>query len=241
MHYRAICFDAGFTLVEARRPLKGSVALTLAQQGFEVAEAALDRAMAAADDWFYHEYHRPGNQTWATDEQIAKTWRQFYDLLLGELGIGNHDGALGRLIAANHFQQENWLVYDDVFPVLEQLRAAGYTLGVVSDWSSQLLSLLKHLALSPYFDFILASGAVGAAKPDRRFFELAIAHAAVAPHEALMIGDNYRADVLGARSAGMAALLLDRDGTSVARAGGPIADDVVVIRSLHEVVSIVPS
>jgi putative hydrolase of the HAD superfamily len=54
----------------------------------------------------------------------------------------------------------------------------------------------------------------------------------VAPHQALMVGDSYHADVLGARSAGMDAVLLDRLGTS-----GPL--ETPIIRSLSELPALI--
>jgi FMN phosphatase YigB (HAD superfamily) len=54
----------------------------------------------------------------------------------------------------------------------------------------------------------------------------------VAPHQALMVGDSYEADVLGARSAGVDGVLLDRYGRYDTA-------DVLVIRSLEELVGVV--
>lgn len=47
-------------------------------------------------------------------------------------------------------------------------------------------------------------------KPDRLIFDEALKKAGVAAHEAVYVGDNYYADILGAINAGMAAVLVDR-------------------------------
>ena len=53
---------------------------------------------------------------------------------------------------------------------------------------------------------------VGVEKPDPRIFLMGLAKAQVEPGEAVYIGDLYSVDVLGARAAGMAAVLLDPGG-----------------------------
>lgn len=227
MQYKLICFDAGFTLIEARRPMQASVAAVLAEAGVPPTDAALHRAWELADRWFWEEYHRPDNDTWTSDERIMATWRHYHQLMLRELGVSDEDNRIVEAVAAAHFGMGNWQLYPDAEPALKTLRERGYTIGVVSDWSSRLGEIFDTLGVSRYLDFVLASGAAGAAKPNPRFYHMAAQAAGVAPHQAIMIGDSYHADVLGARAAGMDALLLDRAGTA-----GPV--DVPTIRSLSE-------
>jgi len=227
MRFQLICFDAGFTLIEARRPMKASVAAVLASAGVPPTEDALHRAWEIADRWFWEEYHRPDNDTWASDERIMATWRHYHQLMLRELGVPDQDGRIVEAVAAAHFGIDNWQLYPDVVPTLDALRELGCTIGIVSDWSSRLAEIFDALGISSHLSFVLASGAAGLAKPDPRFYRMAAQAGGVAPHQALMIGDSYHADVLGARAAGMDALLLDRAGTA-----GPV--DVPIIRSLAE-------
>jgi putative hydrolase of the HAD superfamily len=114
-----------------------------------------------------------------------------------------------------------------VAPALRALEGSGLQLGIISDWSSRLPAILSTHGIAEQFQFVLASGAVGAAKPSPQLYRLALEQAGVEPGAALMVGDSYRADVLGARSVGMAGVLLDRAGSAGA-VEGP------VIRSLHE-------
>ena len=227
MRFQLICFDAGFTLIEARRPMKASMATVLSREGVPPTEEALHRAWEIADHWFWEEYHRPNNDTWASDERIMATWRHYHQLMLRELSEPDEEGRIVGAVAAAHFGVDNWQLYPDVVPTLETLHELGYTIGVVSDWSSRLAEIFDALGISPYLNFVLASGAAGVAKPGPRFYRMAAQVGGVAPHQALMIGDSYHADVLGARGAGMGALLLDRAGTA-----GTV--DVQVIRSLTE-------
>lgn len=231
MPYRLVCLDAGFTLLAPRRTLAQSLAGVLEQQGVAIGQAELQAAWEAADAWFWDDYHRPDNATWTDDALIEATWRDYHTRMLRELGMEEQRQLLD-LVLESQFAPDAWEVYPDVKPMLADLRQAGLAVGVVSDWGSNLEGILASLGLDGTLDFVLASGAAGVAKPDPAFFRLALARAGVDAADALMVGDSYRADVLGARSAGMEGVLLDR-------AGDATVDDVRVIRSLGELPSLV--
>jgi HAD superfamily hydrolase (TIGR01509 family) len=91
---------------------------------------------------------------------------------------------------------------------LRQLHAAGFKLGVVSNSEGRVHEALDAAGLRSYFDIVVDSGLVGVEKPDPRIFRLALKQLGVAPDEALYIGDLYDVDVLGARAAGIEAVLL---------------------------------
>jgi putative hydrolase of the HAD superfamily len=62
------------------------------------------------------------------------------------------------------------------------------------------------------FDVVVDSALIGVEKPDPRIFQAALQALDVAPEEALYLGDLYAVDVLGARAAGMHAVLLGEPG-----------------------------
>lgn len=232
MPYRLVCLDAGFTLLSPRRTLAQSLAGVLEQHGHVIGQAELQAAWEAADAWFWDEYHRPHNATWADDALIEATWRDYHTRMLRELGMEEQRQLLD-LVLESQFAPDAWELYADVIPMLTELRSdPAPMLAVVSDWGSNLDGILASLGLDPYLDFVLASGSVGVAKPDPAFFRLALDRAGVDASEAVMVGDSYRADVAGARSAGMDARLLDR-------AGDATVDDVQIMRSLAELPSVV--
>lgn len=68
--------------------------------------------------------------------------------------------------------------------------------------------------LNDLLDFLVISEGVGLAKPDSRIFSLALERAGAQPREAVMVGDSWEVDVLGARSAGIAAVWFNRFGES---------------------------
>ncbi len=118
-------------------------------------------------------------------------------------------------------------VQAEVPPVLERLRQAGYSLAVVSNRSNPYDELMASLELAQLFDFWIAAGEVGAFKPDPAVLHHAAQRAGVPPDKTVYVGDNYYADVLGARAAGMHPVLYDPKGIY------PKADCVVIRDIVH--------
>lgn len=108
--------------------------------------------------------------------------------------------------------QSNWQLEEDALPSLRHFRAIGCQLGIFSNAGDDgdVQALVDKFAIRPYFDFVLTSSASFYRKPHPRAFELALAHWNISPAEALMVGDNLTADILGAQSLGMAAVWLKR-------------------------------
>lgn len=238
MRYRLVCLDAGFTLLAPLRTLGEALRGLLAEHGHEVTDGQLHRAWEVADRWFWDDYHRPQNDTWGDDERIDAAWREYHSLMLRELGIENRDQLMDTILAAQ-YAPESWELYPDVLPAIRELRAAGVRRGIVSDWGSNLLPIADGLGLTPELDFVIASGAVGLSKPDPAFFRLAATRAGVPPAETLMVGDSYRADVEGAQSAGMDAILIRRPEWRDRREAVPAGTRVIA--SLAELPEIVRS
>jgi HAD superfamily hydrolase (TIGR01549 family) len=100
-------------------------------------------------------------------------------------------------------------VADDVRPTLKALGEAGLALGLVSNRMRSIDDLLTQLDLQHYLQFTVISGEVNAWKPDPAIFEHALAKSGTRPQETVYVGDNYYADVVGARRAGLQPVLLD--------------------------------
>jgi putative hydrolase of the HAD superfamily len=97
-------------------------------------------------------------------------------------------------------------LYDDVRPSLERLRTR-YRLFALSNGNAD----LERVGIADLFAGHISARAAGAAKPDARIFARLAAAAGVEPHEVLHVGDDPRADVVGATQAGMHAAWLNRD------------------------------
>jgi HAD superfamily hydrolase (TIGR01509 family) len=239
MGYRLLCLDAGFTLLTPRHSLADALAGVLAVDGHEITEDDLRGAWDESDRYFWDEYHRPGNDTWTDDARIDDYWRRYHSMMLDKLGARDRREVLERILASQ-FADNAWGLYPDVEPMLTAVREMGVRIGIVSDWGSNLRGIVAELGLDRYVEFVLPSGAVGVAKPNPAFFAMALERVGAAPHEGLMVGDSYRADVQGAWAAGMDAVWLDRtEGINITPSDEPTPADVRVIRSLDEVRAIV--
>ncbi len=97
-------------------------------------------------------------------------------------------------------------LFPDTIEILEYL-SPKYKLHIITNGFQEIQEKkLKGSNIHSYFDQIVNSEDAGVKKPHPYIFELALEKAQVAPENALMIGDNLEADILGAKSAGFHAL-----------------------------------
>lgn len=128
-------------------------------------------------------------------------------------------------------------LFPETLPTLDRLRAEGYRLGLVTNGVSEThAEKVVTLGIRDHFDTLLMPDVIGWAKPDPRVFHTACAHLGVAPHEAAMVGDSQKADVGGAKSAGLLALWFNPHDK---RPSEEFAAPDAVVRSLAEVPGIV--
>ena len=104
---------------------------------------------------------------------------------------------------------ENFELFEDALPVLEELRAAELRLGLVSNGIRDLHEFVAHHRLD--VDAIVGSRAHGYVKPHPTIFQAALEQLGVGPAHAAMVGDSLEEDVEGARALGMRAVLIDRE------------------------------
>lgn len=108
--------------------------------------------------------------------------------------------------------QTNWYLERDAIPVLEALQEGGYQLGIISNGAEDLntFELIDKAKLRPYFKFILSSAAFGKRKPHPGIFRTALDYFHISPDQAVMVGDNYEADIIGAHQLGINTIWITR-------------------------------
>jgi len=132
-----------------------------------------------------------------------------------------------------------WALHDDTLPCLDALTAEPdpVRIGLVTngDLNAQ-TAKLRATGLLSRIEHIVASGEVGAAKPDAVIFERACEVFGVEPGSAAYIGDRLTTDALGASAAGLLGVWLDRAGAATDEQLGMAREaGVPVIRSLDAV------
>jgi len=118
----------------------------------------------------------------------------------------------------------------DAAATLEQLRARGLRLGLITDCTGDVPGLWAASPLAPLVDGAVFSAVEGMQKPDRRMYELACERLAVRRERCLYVGDGNSDELNGAVAAGMRAVQLrpgDTDappweGTQIAALGAVV-------------------
>ncbi len=199
--FDAVIFDAGGTLIGFHEPAPFRDLLD------KVGMPSTDQEARLLHRRFVDQIRarRDGAQGLGVDEvEIDNWWRGIFQ----ETWPGRPDIAeeMFRWFRADRFDR----VFTDVFPALNALREHGMPLGVLSNFGKNLDHLLVQLGLRDYFDFVLVSVRVGMAKPDPRFFDLAVSKTGRPRDRLLYVGDHLGDDIEGARGAGLHAVLVDR-------------------------------
>jgi len=104
------------------------------------------------------------------------------------------------------------IVPEDVRSVLSELKQAGFILAVISNRDKPFQETLNQHGIGEFFNFSLAAGEVNTYKPEPGVFEHALRRVNLSPQEAIYVGDNYYADVVGSRRAGLRPVLYDPGG-----------------------------
>ena len=97
------------------------------------------------------------------------------------------------------FLPENNKLMDGAIEILEYLKPK-YRLFIITNGFREVQDKkLKNSKIKHYFEAIYDSESVGVKKPDPKIFKYALTDSRSKPKESLMVGDNYEADVLGAK------------------------------------------
>jgi putative hydrolase of the HAD superfamily len=139
-------------------------------------------------------------------------WWTFHTYLLQDLNLLDHgvpDNAVRDALVENTQKSANW---DQILPgtreALDRIRQ-DYAIAVISNADGKIDAVLRRCGIEDCFASITDSGNVGYEKPHPAIFEAALREMKAPPAESLYVGDVYSIDYIGARNAGMQAVLLD--------------------------------
>jgi HAD superfamily hydrolase (TIGR01549 family) len=200
---KAVLFDVDFTLFrpgpelgpEGYRRVGERHGLTLDPESYAEARA---RAIETLQR----------NHELVHDEEI---WVAFTEqIVLGMGGAPEGARACAADMVAEWERHENFALYEDALPVLDELRRHDLKIGLISNGQRDLEEFAEHHVLA--VDAIVGSKSHGRVKPHPSIFLAALQALSVGPDETAMVGDSYEDDIEGARALGIRAILLDRDG-----------------------------
>jgi HAD superfamily hydrolase (TIGR01509 family) len=190
-------FDAGNTLLfpDTERTLASLLA-----RGLRPTEDQLRTAERAVRE-FRHHHTGPSNPN-------HSYWNVYFDQLFSTLGLAPDPALQQQLIASSH-RSTNWRrILPDTRDSLLGLKQQ-YRLAVISNSDGGIQEAISAAGIADCFECIIDSAHVGVEKPDPAIFRAALEIMQVQPEESIYIGDVYAIDVLGARSVGMRAILID--------------------------------
>jgi putative hydrolase of the HAD superfamily len=134
-------------------------------------------------------------------------WWTFHTSLLRELNAPD-DKVRDKLIE-NTQNSANW---DQILPgTVEALQRIGrrFAIAVISNSDGRIEDVLRRCGIAECFRCVTDSGIVGHEKPHPAIFQAALRDMQAQPAESLYVGDVYSVDYVGARNAGMQAVLFD--------------------------------
>jgi putative hydrolase of the HAD superfamily len=222
---RAVFFDVDFTLIHPGPIFRAEgYERFCAKHGMRVEaavfEEAVVRASSVLDEAQEHIY----------DSRLFVEYSRTIIEHMGGAGPGLE--ACAREIYEEWGACHHFTLYEDVPAALRELAAMGLRIGLISNTHRSLAAFQRHFDLDGLISAALSSSEHGYMKPHPSIFRAALELIGVEPHEALMVGDSLKQDILGAQRAGMRGVLLKRS----APAGHPCSvDGVPVIRTLAEV------
>ncbi|MCY4450080.1 MAG: HAD family hydrolase [Chloroflexi bacterium] len=206
---RAVFFDFYGTLADwpAAEDLQQDAA---AAEGIAIERSAVASAYRTANAYLDEE-NAKGHVRERTQEERDAVFAEYERRLLADAGAPDVSlDVAARVWERVRSAPEELQLLPGAEAALAELRGRGLTLGVISNMGLELNGLLEGLGIGAYLPVRSCTATAGVSKPHPRIFQSALTQARVRPDEAVHIGDSIPADVEGARSAGIAPVLVQR-------------------------------
>jgi HAD superfamily hydrolase (TIGR01549 family) len=212
--YKAAVFDLDGTLRHSV-PLGGDFfTQKVIELGFPVSEET-HRATGYWEHYYWARSPELMRDSAKFDGDDDAFWSNYVKLRLEKLGANPEQveawtPQIGKNMREDYRPKD--VAPSELYQILPALRSEGIKLGVLSNRRSSFMEIMEDLELKQFFDRIMFAGEVGNWKPDPKVFDPILTHFGLDPAEMVYIGDNYFADVVGSRNAGIEPVLYDPRG-----------------------------
>ena len=202
---QAVIFDAAGTLLRLREPVGDTYARFAKAHGADVPAGRLDEAFARVFASAPANVHE-GEPIWRI-EALERNWwharvRETFRAADQMVRFDDFD-AFFEEIWTHYAGAGAWELATGTREALTTLRKSGRSLAIVSNFDHRLRPLLATFALADFFDAVTTPADAGAAKPDRRIFDVCLKRLGLGGHRAAYVGDDPTDDHEGAEQAGL--------------------------------------
>lgn len=210
--YQAVLFDLDGTLRFSRPPYAQAFYDYAVKLGASDSPESRRRAAQWAHYYWAQSEELLTDQRDLWDEQEQRFWTNYAVRSLLAFDCSAECAQSLALEVSRYMREEHVsedFVPEEVPTTLQALKDAGYRLGLLSNRTRPYTELLEQLGLAVYFEAVLAAGEIDCWKPEPGIFQHVLERMGVVASQALYVGDNYYADILGAQSAGLSPVLFD--------------------------------
>jgi len=208
----ALLLDLDDTILDDRTGIRGAwrvVVDFLHAERPALLPEAIEEAIAERTEWFWSEPER--ERRGRLDLRSAR-----FEILTGVLeSLESPEQALAERAAElyTHHRETTCLLAEGALDALARLRSAVPLLALVTNGATRpQRAKIERFSLARYFDHIQVEGEFGLGKPEPAVYRHVAEALGARPEGCLMVGDNFRCDVVGSLSVGMSAAWIDVEG-----------------------------
>ncbi|HSW58318.1 MAG TPA: HAD family hydrolase [Dehalococcoidales bacterium] len=210
MKYRGVFFDWFNTLAGYEVPRELLYQKVFSRHGIELTLRTIFKGIQRGDRYYFTQ-GAPLLNTPRTPEALARHYILYAQYIAGEAGLDIPVATQLAIVQQTLSEFSGKMVlFEDVLPAIQELKRKHLKIGVITNADARVLSAIQSSAIGNLVDFVTTSEEAGAEKPDSAIFRQALKKAGLEASETVFTGDQYENDVVGARGAGMDAILLDR-------------------------------
>lgn len=163
---------------------------------------------------FHHTYIQVNSDLWQLygKGKLTKTELRDQRFVTALAKHGIHDTSLAQRMSDGYIDMSprQTALFPGAKETLEQLKSENYRMHIITNGFKEVQFIkLENSGIREYFDMILCSEEIGVTKPHREIFQEAQRRTDCTPQHAIMIGDDFKADVIGALNAGWTAMHFD--------------------------------
>lgn len=222
---QVVLFDLDDTLFDQRHSSRAGLAAVREEFGDRIG-GTIEQLEAEYRTLLERLHVRVLDGSMTIDESRIERFR----IMLSKQGAAHDDEARAAAITYREAYDAAYQAVPGASDLLHDLRA-DVRIGVVTNHVvEEQVKKLARIRLDSLIDQLVVSEEVGIAKPDPRIFETALQRLGAAAEDAVMIGDSWSSDIVGATGAGIRAIWMNRYGQ-----GSPDVDLAHEINGLEPV------